>query len=110
MVNNILLIGPAGYRYINIAITESNNLYAIASSETLSNTRYIFILNREGNGFFTLNDGTKSPYQSAYINDQSIKGRFESTAFTIKEHLISDYKDYLISISKGNQNVEIYDY
>ena len=107
-INNILYIGPAGFRYINIAVSESNNLYSITSSETISNERYIYILNREGNGFFSIN-GIKTPYLISNIRD-SEKGRFESTVFIIKLYSITNYKDYLLSISKGDQNVELYDY
>ena len=108
-LNNILYIGTNGFRYINIAVTENDKLFSIVSGEPASNLRYIYILNREGIGFFS-NDGNPTPYTSNNIDDPNGRGRFESTAFTIKLYSITTYKDYLISISIGNQNFELFDY
>jgi hypothetical protein len=43
------------------------------------------------------------------INDNDVKGRFESEIFTFKFENSNDDKEYLISIPKSVQNVEIYD-
>ena len=40
-LNNIIYFGPSGYRYINIAVTETNNLYAITSGYVMKDI-YIF--------------------------------------------------------------------
>ena len=106
-LNNIIYFAPAGYTYINIAVTESNNLYVITSGYPSSNERYIYILNREGIGWF---DG--SPFTISYVNDSGNKGRYESSAFTIKLYSNKEksYQDYLMSISKAEQNVEILDF
>ena len=109
-LNNIIYFAPAGYRYINIAVTESNNLYAITSDISPNNKRYLYILNREGDGFF----GTeiKSPFITiSNVGDLEIKGRYESTSFTFKFYnQEKSYQEYLMSISKEDQNVEIFDF
>ncbi len=106
-LNNIIYFAPGGYGYINIAITESNNLYAITSSYPPNNERYIYLLNREGIGWF---EG--SPFTISYIQDSGNKGRYESSSFTIKSYSNQQksYEEYLISISKADQNVEIFDF
>ena len=108
-LNNIIYISPEDYRYINIALSESNSIYIIASSWHENNERYLFILDNEGYGFFEGVDGNKTPFKKIEINDSSYKGRFESNAFTIKLYSQTDEKEYLLSISKGAQYAELYD-
>ena len=78
-LNNIIYFAPGGYGYINIAVTESDNLYAITSCHPNNNQRYIYLINREGIGWF---EG--SPFTISYVEDSENKGRYESSAFTIK--------------------------
>ena len=106
-LNNIIYFAPGGYGYINIAVTESDNLYVITSCYPNNNQRYIYLLNREGIGWF---EG--SPFTISYVEDSENKGRYESSAFTIKSYSNQEksYQDYLISISKADQNVEILDF
>ena len=108
-LNNILYIGPSGYRYINIAVSENNNLYAVASGYPNSNDRYIYYLDEEGNGFFS-NENIKTPYKITTVPDSSFIGRYESSLFTFKLYSGTDNRDYLISIAKAEQNVEIFDF
>ena len=108
-LNNIIYISPEDYRYINIALSESNSIYIIVSSWHGSNERYLYILDNEGYGFFEGVDGNKTPFKKIEINDSSSKGRFESNAFTVKLYSQADEKEYLLSISKGDQYAELYD-
>ena len=110
-LNNIIYFAPGGYRYINIAVTGTNNLYAITSGNFATNQRYLYILNREGIGWFNGNDGNKTPFTITSVTDSETKGRYESTSFIIKFYNPTySYQDYLMSISKDDQNVEIYDF
>ena len=109
-LNNIIYFAPAGYRYINIAVTESNNLYAITSDISPNNKRYLYILNREGNGFFGKEITTPFKIISD-VGDLEIKGRYESTSFIFKFYNPQkSYHEFLMSISKEDQNVEIFDF
>ena len=108
-LNNIIYITPEDYRYINIALSESNSIYIIVSSWHENNERYLYILDNEGYGFFEGEDGNKTPFKKIEISDTSHKGRFESNAFTIKLYSQTDEKEYLLSISKGAQYAELYD-
>ena len=112
-LNNIIYFAPGGYRYINIAVTESDNLYSITSANFATNERYLYILNREGNGFFDMGNGNKTPFKKiSNVDDSETKGRYESTSFTIKfySNPAKSYQDFLMSISKEDQNVEIFDF
>ena len=105
-LNNIIYLQEKGCSFINLAITETNNLYYLISCWPESNLRIFYILNYEGDGFLDKNN----PKYSTNVLDENNKGRFESEAFTIKLYDINDYIEYLISISKADQYVEIYDF
>ena len=91
-LNNIIYITPESYRYINIALTESNSIYIVVSSYNKNNYRYLYILNNEGYGFFQGENNQKTPFKIIQINDNSKAGRFESNAFTIKKYTQTDEK------------------
>ena len=104
-LNNIIDVGGPGCAFINIATTESNNLFYIATAWPESNERTLYLLNYEGYGFLD-RDNPKSIIE---IDDNG-KGRFESETFTIKLYESSDNKEFFVSISKARQNIEIYDF
>ena len=108
-LNKIIYITPQDFRYINIALSESNYIYIIVSSWNQKNERYFYILDNEGYGFFQGENNNKTPFKKIEINDNYYKGRFESNAFTIKLYSQTDEKEYLLSISKGDQYAELYD-
>ena len=101
-LNNIIYITPEDYRYINIALSESNSIYIIVSSWHENNERYLYILDNEGYGFFEGEDGNKTPFKKIEISDTSHKGRFESNAFTIKLYSQTDEKEYLKELNMQN--------
>ena len=104
-LNNIINIGQLNYLYINIESSENDNLYCLVSSFPTSNVRKIYILNKEGYGLFN----KTNPFINLIINDPNIKGRYESEISAIKLFSDNDNKEYLLSISKGSQFVELYD-
>ena len=105
-LNNIISIGDNGFIYSTITTSENNYLYFLTSSYPESNVRKFYILDNEGIGAF--NEG--NPFIDIQITDQDTKGRFESEIFCIKLSTENTNKEYLMSISKGSQNVETYDF
>ena len=105
-LNNIIDIGDAGFTYSTITTSENNYLYFLTSSFPGSNLRKFYIIDNEGIGAF--NEG--NPFIDIQINDQDIKGRYESEILCIKLSTENSNKEYLMSISRGLQNVEIYDF
>ena len=105
-LNNIIFnIGEATYCYVNIAISENNDLFYIVSSYPNTNLRMIYAINYQGYGILNA-DNPKSIIE---INDSDTHGRYESEVFPIKLYESTDDKEYFLSISKSNQNVEIFD-
>ena len=65
-----------------------------------------YLLNSQGYGFLN----QSNPLSTTYIPEEYYNGRFESNIFTIKLYDSNDDKEYLISIGKAVQYVEIYDF
>ena len=105
-LNNIIIIGGKEYIYINVESSEANNLYYLSSSFPASNVRKFYILNNEGFGLFDKNN----PFITLIVDDPENKGRFESDILLIKLFSSNDNKEYLINLSLGIQNAELYDF
>ena len=105
-LNNIIIIGGKEFIYVNVESSETNNLYYLVSSFPASNERMFYILNNEGYGLFDKNN----PFITLKVDDPEKKGRFESDLLLIKLFSSDDNKEYLMSLSLGVQNVELYDF
>ena len=105
-LNNIIYFKEDKIEYLNFEESEKNNLYFFLSEYPKTNVRIIYMLNNEGYGLLNRDN----PIYSNIINDTDKEGRFESDIFTF--HLLSDTDEteYLISITKSMQNIEIYDF
>ena len=103
-MSNIIVIGDDGFRYSSIATSENNYLYFLTSSYPPSTQRIFYILDNEGFGSFN----------EIYINfegeDQNKNGRYESGIFLIKLLTENNNKEYLLSLSKSPQYIELYDF
>ena len=105
-LNNIIYLGADGFPFTNIATSEKNNLFLLSTSYPESNIRLFYLLNYQGYGYLDKDN----PKYIMGINDNETHGRFESELFFIKLYESSDDKEYLISVSKADQFVEIYDF
>ena len=105
-LNNIIKIGPENNHYINIITTENNDLIYLASSYPNDNNRFLFGITKKGEGYFTIKN-KKEKFNKIIIEDQETVGRFESVIFPIK--LLNGNDEYLLSVSKNNQMMELYD-
>ena len=105
MLNNIFKIEEINYAYANVAISENNNLYFMTSNYPEGNIRKFYLLNNQGH---SLNN--ENPFLSLQIADSNTVGRFESQIFIMKLYESNDDKEYVVSISKAAQNIEIYDF
>ena len=105
-LNNIINFGEISCSYINVATSEKNDLFCLSSCYPQSNSRTFYILNNEGYGY----KNEENPFLRTEINDGYTNGRFESELFTIKLYESKDNKEYLVSLSKSIQNIEIYDF
>ena len=103
-INNLIFLSENSFNYINMAVTQENDLLIIISSYPASNTRILYGITKEGIGYF---NGNK--IYSMEINDGKTMGRYESEMFMIKLADISNNKEYIMSVGKSVQYVEIYD-
>ena len=112
-INNIIQVGPPNYHYISITITKNDDLiYMVSCFPSINiecnNIRYFFGLTKHGKGYFTNNDNPQ--YNKIELNDPNNTGRYESEIFPIKlEDSNLDDNEYLMSIAKSNQSIELYD-
>ena len=105
-LNNIIYIENINIEFYNIEVSENNNLYFFLSEYPQSNVRTIYMLNNKGYGLLNEND----PIYNNNINDPSGIGRYEADIFTFRLLSDTDDKEYLISITKCDQLMEIYDF
>ena len=105
-INNLIYLDEVGFVYSSIVISEKNNLYLLSSQYPETNQRILYLLNHEGYGLLRNDD----PFENMTIDDPDEVGRFESEIFTFKLENSNDDKEYLISIPKSIQNIEIYEF
>ena len=105
-LNNIIVIEGLDYPYVNVATSKNNNLYLLSSGYQELNFRNLYLLNNQGYGLLDKD----YPMKIIKADSAFSKGRFESEIFTIKLYESNDDNEYLISISKADQYVEIYDF
>ena len=103
-INNIIYLSGDELNYINMAVTQKDDLLILMSSYPKSNKRAVFGITKEGIGYF---NGNKN--YTMEINDTNKRGRFESEIFIIKLSDISSNKEYIMSFGKLSQYAEIYD-
>ena len=97
-LNNIIYIKEENIAFLNIEVSENNNLYYILSTYPPSNARIFYMLNNEGYGFLNRDN----PYYKTEINDPLTLGRYESIFFPFQLLSESDNKEFLINIGKSN--------
>ena len=103
-INNIIYLSGDELKYINMAVTQKDDLLILMSNYPKTNTRALYGITRDGIGYF---NGNKT--YSMEINDPNTRGRFESEIFIIKLSNISSNKEYIMSYGKTSQYCEIYD-
>ena len=97
-------IGDDDFYYSYITTSENNYLYFLTSSYPSSNIRKFYILDNEGSVSFIEKNLTIEE------RDQVKKGRYESELFLIKLLNENSNKEYLLSVSKAPQYIELYDF
>ena len=104
-LNNIIFLSDGGFFYLDLTVSENNNLYCLVSGYPESSKKIVFILDDEGYGYLN----KSNPLTNKMLNDPSARGRYDAEIFTFKL-FENNNKEYLISISKGTQYMEIYDF
>ena len=106
-LNDIIWIGEQNFRYINFANNSNGDMIVETTSIPPSTKRIFYGINRDGNPFFKDNNF----FSSCNVIEQEgnpDKGRYEAEIFFTKS--TNDNKEYLVSIGKNNQYVEVYNF
>ena len=113
LLNNIIKFNISGLQYVNFASFSNGDLIFEATYYPYNATRIFFGIKNNGRGFFKNSTTNKEEYyysmKSQYADNKLEK--YESTNLVIKEsNNGTKGKEYLMSLSKENSYVEIYDF
>ena len=106
-LNDIIWIGNQNFIYINFANNSNGDMIVETTSYPSSEKRIFYGINRDGNPFFKDNNF----FSSINVTEQEgnpDKGRYEGEIFFAKSTI--DNKEYLVSIGKNYQYVEVYNF
>ena len=107
-LNNIVLVSPGSFKYIDITTTLKGDLLIESSSQNEKYIRYFYGLKKDGKGYY------KDKIINKDINNYSITSsteRYQSFIFTIKLNDTENDNEYLVSITKdASRNIELYDF
>ena len=113
-ISNWIIIGEEGYRYINIDSDEYNNIVVQTSKSEESGDRIFYGL--QNNGRYLFKDDNQNEYPYLIITQDKVGDakRFEGESLFIKlcdrNGPSSDINNYFLSIAKGGQNAELFDF
>ena len=112
-LNNIIWIGDANFRYVNIVSYSNKDMIIETTSKPGNSKRIFFGIKNNGRGLFYKN-GNYTYYYSIEASGQTGNTgniRYEAEIFiaTINGGE-NDGKEYLVSIGNDNQYMELYDF
>ena len=111
-LTNVILIGEKNCKYIDFASFSNGDLILLSSSNPGSLKRYFYGIKKDGREFF--ND--ESFNNTLQVNNEQTSGgynnyRYEAEIFIAKiNNGTNKDKEYLISIPKGQQFIELYNF
>ena len=106
-LNNIIWIGDKDFIYINLANNSNGDMIIETTSYPGTEKRYFYGINKDGNPFFKDNNFF-SLIRVTNQEGNSNKGRYEGEIFFVKT--TNDKNEYLVSVGKNSQFVEVYDF
>ena len=109
-ITNIIWIGEKNFRYVNIA-TFSTGQMIIETTAYYPGTAQRIFYGLQANGLYSfIKDGVYTPFFSKDATNQinNENNRYEAEVFIAKNK--ENNKEYLISIPRSNQYIEIYDF
>ena len=112
-LTQIINIGELGYRYINIVSYSNGDMVFLASSFPRSNGRIFYGINKDGRPFFNNQSTNEKEYiykMEVNQTDNCYKYEGESSVIKLSGKNNNSGKEYLVSTSKRDSFIEIYDF
>mgnify|MGYP003571295984 CR=1 FL=1 len=109
-LTSVIWVGEKNFRYINIATYSNGDLIVETTSNPGTPQRVFYGLKRNGQNFFN-DSGIFTPYYSTNVSEQDDNSgnvRYEAELFTAINK--QDQKEYLISIPRYRQYMELFDF
>ena len=108
-LNNIILIGGLGFRYLYFANYSNGDMVIGIASNPIKPERVFFGLTHDGKPLFKENEEEKF-FKSINITDDNYQ-QYEGEGFIIKSNFAETYgKEYFFMVSKVGCNAEIFDF
>ena len=104
--NNIIRIGEITFRYLNFVKFSNGDMIFGTSSYPANNTRFFYGLKNNGRYYFKKNDSNEeTPFK--YLIAENVEEKIYESANSI---IISNGKEYFISIGRVGTYTELYDF
>ena len=108
-LNNIILIGGSGFRYINFASYSNGDMIVCTTSFPVQPERIFFGLTTDGKPLFKENEEEKFFYSINITNASVVQ--YEAEYYIIKSSNSENYgKEYFFAVSKVGCNAELFDF
>lgn len=116
-LSNILTISTYGYRYVNFAKTQTDDLFIVMSSYPKKPNREFYGITKIGRGFFVINETEYThhvididPLTEPENGGSEDGGRTEAEVFAVRLSAgVDKGKEYVISIGKHECYAELFD-
>ena len=114
IINNIIYLGGENFRYNHFSLNSKGDMIIDTTAFPGNKERRFFGLKKNGRPYFYDENNFETPYRSLYasnlenINQQKVEG--ESSFIIISKRNDSIIEEYLMSFSKEDNYVELYDF
>ena len=114
LINNIIYLGGENFRYNHFSLNSKGDMIIDTTAFPGNNERKFFGLKKNGRPFFYNENNMETPYLSLFVsglentNQQKTEG--ESSFIIISKKNDSNLEEYLLSFSKEDNYIELYDF
>jgi hypothetical protein len=114
IINNIIYLGGENFRYNHFSLNSKGDMIIDTTAFPGNNERRFFGLKKNGRPYFYDENNIETPYRSLFVsglentNQQKVEG--ESSFIIISNKNNSVIEEYLLSFSKEDNYVELYDF
>ena len=114
LLNNIIYLGGENFRYNHFSLNSKGDMIIDTTAFPGNNERRFFGLKKNGRPFFFNENNIETPYRTLFVsglenaNQQKTEG--ESSFIIISKQNNSNLEEYLLSFSKEDNYIELYDF